>query len=241
MKNLFSVLASAFFALVFLSCQEDKKGINKDISFYEVPLVCGAAPKIGCGSRAKPALLQLEKNSAVKEAWLNRPGTVIAIVWKDSVQTKSIAKPIFESNEIPYNELDEKKSAQYSSNFRKPNLWFRGGDVDVLSREEAETIAESSVKLALSQNLITSGEAEKLKADITAYFKNELVKIRTNEQLNEDSEHKFREDLMKIGEKHIGRERAEKALALYEESCKEQCRKDKACSAPGTKKCCDND
>jgi len=35
------------------------------ISFYEVPLVCGAAPEIGCGSRAKPVLLEMEKNSAV--------------------------------------------------------------------------------------------------------------------------------------------------------------------------------
>ena len=29
------------------------------ISFYEVPLVCPAAAEIGCGSRAKPILLQL--------------------------------------------------------------------------------------------------------------------------------------------------------------------------------------
>ncbi len=44
------------------------------ISFYKTPLVCNAAPEIGCGSRAKPALLELEKNPAVKEAWLNRSG-----------------------------------------------------------------------------------------------------------------------------------------------------------------------
>jgi hypothetical protein len=27
------------------------------VTFYETPLVCNAAPEIGCGSRAKPALL----------------------------------------------------------------------------------------------------------------------------------------------------------------------------------------
>jgi len=53
------------------------------ITFYKTPLVCNAAPDIGCGSRSKPALLELEKNPAIKEAWLNRPGTVIAIAWKD--------------------------------------------------------------------------------------------------------------------------------------------------------------
>jgi mercuric ion transport protein len=55
------------------------------ISFYTVPLVCGAAPEIGCGSRAKPILRELERNPAVADAWLNRPGTVIAVQWaKDS-------------------------------------------------------------------------------------------------------------------------------------------------------------
>ena len=68
------------------------------VTFYETPLVCNAAPEIGCGSRSKPVLLELEKNSAVKEAWLNRPGTVIAVVWKDKSQTETIAKPIFEKN-----------------------------------------------------------------------------------------------------------------------------------------------
>jgi hypothetical protein len=51
------------------------------ITFYDVPLVCGAAPAIGCGSRAKPLLMDLEQRTAIKEAWLNRAGTIVAIVW----------------------------------------------------------------------------------------------------------------------------------------------------------------
>ena len=61
--------------------KDNTKAKNPVITFYKTPLVCNAAPEIGCGSRAKPALLELEKNPAVKEAWLNRPGTVVAIVW----------------------------------------------------------------------------------------------------------------------------------------------------------------
>src|SRR5688572_33421877 len=72
---------------------------TSSITFYETPLVCNAAPEIGCGSRAKPALLELEKNPAVAEAWLNRPGTVIAIAWKDKPQTKAVAEPILTANE----------------------------------------------------------------------------------------------------------------------------------------------
>ena len=59
----------------------NKSADNEIITFYDVPLVCGAAPAIGCGSRAKPLLIDLERQSAIKEAWLNRAGTIVAIVW----------------------------------------------------------------------------------------------------------------------------------------------------------------
>src|SRR6266436_10087542 len=53
------------------------------LSFYEVPLVCPAAPQIGCGSASKPLLLELEHGGAVSEAWLNRAGTILAVIWPD--------------------------------------------------------------------------------------------------------------------------------------------------------------
>src|ERR1043166_3178987 len=39
------------------------------ISVFKVDLICPAAPAIGCGSRAKPILLELEKQNYVAEAW----------------------------------------------------------------------------------------------------------------------------------------------------------------------------
>ena len=42
--------------------KDSNKSKGEAISFYKTPLVCNAAPEIGCGSRAKPALLSLEKN-----------------------------------------------------------------------------------------------------------------------------------------------------------------------------------
>ncbi|MBI1342459.1 MAG: hypothetical protein GC171_05955 [Terrimonas sp.] len=210
------------------------------VTFYETPLVCNAAPEIGCGSRSKPVLLELEKNTAVKEAWLNRPGTVIAIVWENKPETEAIAKPIFEKNNVEFTELDMNEDAMYRRTFRKINLWYRGTGVDELSGEEATTIAENSVKYAVENNLINDEEAQKIRIDIEAYFKQELVKIRTNEQLNEDSQNKFREEMFKIAEKYIGKERSEKAMELYQKNCEKQCKKDGSCTQPGIKKdCCD--
>src|SRR5262245_40696031 len=54
------------------------------LTFYSVPFTCPAAPEIGCGSLAKPILLELERVSGIKEAWLNRAGTQLAIVWSES-------------------------------------------------------------------------------------------------------------------------------------------------------------
>jgi hypothetical protein len=43
-----------------------RKALNpKRVSFYQVPLVCPAAPHIGCGSASKPLLLELESNAVV--------------------------------------------------------------------------------------------------------------------------------------------------------------------------------
>jgi hypothetical protein len=47
--------------LASFSTTVGQKDPNEVISFYKVPLVCGAAPDLGCGSRAKPALLAMEK------------------------------------------------------------------------------------------------------------------------------------------------------------------------------------
>src|SRR3989442_1115070 len=54
--------------------------VNETVSFYRVQLVCPAAPQIGCGSAAKPLLLELEGRPGLAEAWLNRAGTIIALV-----------------------------------------------------------------------------------------------------------------------------------------------------------------
>ncbi len=58
------------------------------VSVFKAPLVCPAAPQIGCGSASKPILLDLEKQPGVLEAWLNRAGTIIAVVWKSDAKAE---------------------------------------------------------------------------------------------------------------------------------------------------------
>src|SRR5436305_7405503 len=64
------------------------------LSFYEVPLVCPAAPQIGCGSASKPLLLELERSDVVCQAWLNRAGTIMAIVWSEPSKLRQRSKAV---------------------------------------------------------------------------------------------------------------------------------------------------
>lgn len=70
----------------------DAGGAKKDVNVYEVPWVCPAAQQIGCGSHSKPVLLELEKNLGVSEAWLNRQGTAVAVVWKPAPNARRGAR-----------------------------------------------------------------------------------------------------------------------------------------------------
>jgi len=175
------------------------------ITFYDVPLVCGAAPSIGCGSRAKPLLVDLEQQSEIKEAWLNRTGTVVAIVWGGPARTEEVGKPVFGRHEIQYTERRNDK--QTVGSFRIEGSWLRGAEVDLLSLEEAREIAETSVALAAKDGQVSVQEAADIKADIEAYFRKELLKFRTKQELLQDAQSKFPEAVLNIYEKHIGTER----------------------------------
>jgi hypothetical protein len=179
------------------------------IAFYDVLLVCGAAPAIGCGSRAKPLLMDLERQAAIDEAWLNRAGTIVAIVWSGPARTAEVAKPVFERHEVQYSERrDDRQTA-----FRKEGAWFRGAEVDQLSSEEAREIAETSVASATRERLISVEEAAQIKSDIEAHFREELVRLRTKQELLQDTQGRFPHAVLNIYQKHIGMERTAEVQA----------------------------
>jgi hypothetical protein len=188
------------------------KSTNQEtIAFYDVPLVCGAAPSIGCGSRAKPLLVDLEQQAPIREAWLNRAGTIVAIVWRDQARMEEVGKPIFERHEIEYTE--RRDDQQTTGSFRMEGSWLRGAEVDRLSLEEAREIAETSVASAAKERLVSREEAAQIKSEIEAYFRKELLKVRTKQELLQDARGKFQEAILNIYEKHVGVERTAEAQA----------------------------
>ena len=189
----------------------DKSTNDETITFYDVPLVCGAAPEIGCGSRAKPLLIDLEQQSGIKEAWLNRTGTIVAIVWRASARTEEVVQPVFERHKIHY--AERRKDNQTTESFHTDGAWLRGAEVDRLSLEEARKIAETSVPSAAKDRLVSAEEAEQIRSGIEAYFREELVKLRTNQELLQDIRGKFPQAVLNIYVKLIGTERTAEVRA----------------------------
>jgi len=154
-------------------------------------------------SRAKPLLMDLEQRSAIKEAWLNRAGTIVAIVWSGAARSGEVAIAVFERHEIQYRE----RRGDRETSFRIDGSWFRGAQVDRLSLEEAQEIAETSVSAAARERLVSIEEAAQIKSDIEAYFREEHVRLRTKQELLQDTQGKFPEAVPNVYQKHVGMER----------------------------------
>jgi hypothetical protein len=143
------------------------------ISLFQVPLKCEAAPQIGCGSISKPILLELERDPAVREAWLNKTGTIIAIVGSEASNHDSISKTVesvLAKNGVSSNELAGDAYATELKSFTAGTDWYRAADVDALSKIEARTIAQRMVHRVQASATLTPEKTAALEAGIMNAF-----------------------------------------------------------------------
>src|SRR5260221_11951236 len=155
--------------------------------------------------------MDLEQRNAIKEAWLNPAGTIVATVWSGPASAEEVAKPVFERHEIPYTERRYDKQATES--FRSEGRWLRGAEVDRLSLEEARVIAETSVSAAARERLVSVEEATQIKSDIEAYFRDELVRLRSKQELLQATPGKVPQAVLNIYQKHLGMEKTAEVQA----------------------------
>jgi mercuric ion transport protein len=166
---------------------------NSNISFYEVGLVCNAAPSLGCGSRAKPILLELDSQDEIKEARLNKEGTVIKIIWQDDIDVnakKIITESIFSTHKIA---LKLQNEIQITA-----TNWLNANDVDELSKEEAGIIAKQLIESYRNKGELTIKQEEKLREDIEKQFYSFFLNYESLDQLADTNE--YRKLMLKITE-----------------------------------------
>lgn len=207
------------------------------IRFYEAPLICEAAPAIGCGSKAKFMLADFEKyHTEVEGAWLNRKGTFVAIQWTQNVspdRKTSIIKTVTSAHAIPLKEVH--KSAAIDDARAFPNGWYKSMAVDDLSKEEAGIIAQNTIDEYKKIGLIQEAFEIKFKADIEKIYADLFLSISSYKELTEAKYDEIENKIQNAGEKYVGKGKMPRV-----ELCtfgKESCEKDKSCSERD-KSCC---
>jgi hypothetical protein len=157
---------------------DDQAPKSENVAFYKVPLRCPAAPQIGCGHRSKPVLLDLESTPIVKEAWLDRQGITLAIVWKEGAAAADrtmVVAAIRTKHNLSADELTGAARDTAFASFRSGGGWHRGADVDRLSEEEAGIIANRLVLRVTAKAPTVSAKAELLQPIIASIVRDCLV------------------------------------------------------------------
>jgi hypothetical protein len=243
MKTITPTWLTFLFAVLLCICNDGLSAGNA--SFYKVPLVCGAAPHIGCGSRIKPFFMDTEKEPSIKESWTNRQGTVLAFVWNGEAsiaEQENVLRPLFEKHGIEAELVSDttEQGKLHESLANEKDQWLEGMEVDRLSLEEAGVIAQSLTQFAVDAKLINAEENASIRSELEAYFKKELVIVRTEDELRAyETQERWRRDGFAIYEKHIGKKRAEKVSKYYKKHAIEYMDDESCCSEEGTDHCCE--
>ena len=181
--QLIAVLAGGLLYAPLASAAEDAAAATADrISVFKAPLVCPAAPQIGCGTASKPILLDLEQQPGVLEAWLNRAGTRIAVVWKPESDASTRSKVVAELKDDRAIELDGKSRDEAVKDFLSGKGWYRGADVDRLSEEEADVIAARLVRRVQAKTALANDKAEGLQHALADTYSQRLTNKISREQ-----------------------------------------------------------
>ena len=145
------------------------------VGLFEVPLECGAAEGLGCGSAAKPILSELDRNSGIAEARINPSGTVLAVVWKNpNDRSDRAVETLFEKHKLAAAVLRGPAREKALREFQSEQ-WFGAADVDRLSEHEARVIAARLVNRARGHFDLAPNRISALTEDLAVVFARHLT------------------------------------------------------------------
>ena len=209
-----SAVAFPYFGFTAISSHsgtpdERKLDLDNGVGFFNVPLVCNAAPQIGCGSRAKFIMLDLMKDSSVKEAWLNRNGTVMAVVWNEGMGVASrqtALAAVFSLHELPIEQVSEHDRNSLAENFTAKEKWYKGSDVDALSIEEAGVIADRILS-GISPHVSFKRDEDKqaFREEAREIFQRCFLSLKSFNKLDDSTYHRVEHEVIAAGEKYLGK------------------------------------
>jgi copper chaperone len=170
------------------------------VSFFEVPLECGAVEGLGCGSASKPVLKSLGHDARIADAKVNHAGTLVAVVWRDPVQSVSGAAAVgaaFENRGLETALLRGSAREKVLREFDSQR-WYSAADVDRLSEREARVIASRLVNRARAHLDLPSEKLAALTDDLSRGIAATLTMDKGEECARDPLE-----GLTKIASKHL--------------------------------------
>ena len=181
---------------------QDRNVSPERVSLFEVPLECGAAEGLGCGSAAKPILTELAGNSGIADARINYAGTVLAVVWNEPAARKDgEVEALFDRNRSSAAVLRGDAREKALKEFRS-DRWYGAADVDRLSEHEARVIASRLVNRARPRLNVPPERLATLTDDLAAVFARGL---KGNDE-GCDTQGEIEQELVKAASKHLNPE-----------------------------------
>ena len=178
----------------------DGEKSTSNTTLYHVALMCPAAAGLGCGSKAKPILLSLEKMPAVAEAWLDRPGRTLAIAWEQGstpTDRATAVTDISKEHEVSLVEIEGKDLEAVAQGFRAGTGWHRGADVDRLSEEEAGVISNRLTARVAKSLPASAARVEAFKPTLTDSIRRLLV------ESPDSSRARWRDEVLTTARQHL--------------------------------------
>jgi hypothetical protein len=127
---------------------------------------------------SKPVLLELERDPTISEAWLNGTGTILAVIGSETTSRQTsyqAVQSVLEKNGVTGNELVGDAYAVQLKSFTTGKDWYRGAEVDALSKIEARTIGLRIVRRVQASVTLAPHTAAALETDIANAFERRFV------------------------------------------------------------------
>lgn len=148
------------------------------LSLFKVALGCEAAAGLGCGIKAKPILQSLGCLPAVEGAWLSRDGTVLAVLWADSIDSEardeSVCSLLAGQRVAAQRHLGAARVKALQESSARAH-WYRADAIDRLSDEESATIAARLVRRVTEKVRLSDRERQTLSAALVEACRHELI------------------------------------------------------------------
>ena len=174
--------------------------------------------------------------------WYKVLGSCRAVKWstnEDETKKSEIIKTVSTSHNVELSELSSTDATIYSKTFPNSNEWFKGKEVDKLSKEEAGIIAQNTIASYKAKKLLKPSFEKQFQADIAKIYENLFFSISSYNDLNTETYNKVEDQIQQAEGKYVG-----KGKMPHVELCiapEASCGKDKSCSKESGKSCCDKE